>query len=68
MTPEYESVTKMYVLNKQDSTAVNSSDLQASAWLTKDYAEIIKSRTVTESVIKRLNLDMDHEELIEKYP
>ncbi len=66
VTPEYESVTKMYVLNKQDSTAVNSSDLQASAWLTKDYAEIIKSRTVTESVIKRLNLDMDHEELIEK--
>lgn len=66
VTPEYESVTKMYVLNKQDSTTVNSSDLQASAWLTKDYAEIIRSRTVTESVIERLNLNLDHEELIEK--
>lgn len=66
ITPEYESVTKMYVLNKQDSTTVNSSDLQASAWLTKDYAEIIRSRTVTESVIEGLNLNLDHEELIEK--
>lgn len=66
VTPEYESVTKMYVLNKQDSTTVNSSDLQASAWLTKDYAEIIRSRTVTESVIEGLNLNLDHEELIEK--
>lgn len=66
VTPEYESVTKMYVLNKQDSTTLNSSDLQASAWLTKDYAEIIKSRTVTESVIESLELNMEHEELIEK--
>lgn len=34
--------------------------------LTKDYAELIKSRTVTEGVIAQLNLDLTHEELLKK--
>ncbi|MDY4668902.1 MAG: protein-tyrosine kinase, partial [Oliverpabstia sp.] len=32
----------------------------------KDYAELIKSRTVTEAVIAKLGLDMNHEDLIGK--
>ena len=67
MKPQYESTTKMYVLSKQDSSnTVTSGDLQASSLLTKDYAELIKSRTVTEGVIAQLKLDMTHEELLKK--
>ena len=35
MTPTYQSVTKIYVLNKQDNsnTNVTYSDLQARSWL-----------------------------------
>jgi capsular polysaccharide biosynthesis protein len=66
VTPQYESTTKMYVLNKQDSSTLTSSDLQSSLSLTKDYAVLIKSRTVTESVITQLNLDMTSKELLSK--
>ena len=46
MTPVYTSTTKMYVLSKQDAnSAVTSSDLQAGSQLTKDYMELIKSRS-----------------------
>ena len=39
MTPMYTSVTKMYVLSRQDSSAgVTYSDLQTGSQLTKDYA------------------------------
>ena len=67
ITPKYESTTKIVVLSKQDSSnTVTSGDLQASSLLTKDYAELIKSRTVTEGVIAQLKLDMTHEELLKK--
>lgn len=55
ITPKYESTTKIVVLSKQDSST-----------LTKDYAELIKSRTVTEGVIAQLGLDMTHEQLLSK--
>ncbi len=66
ITPQYESTTKMYVLSKQDNNTITSSDMQTSLSLTKDYAELIKSRTVTESVISKLDLDLTHEELLNK--
>lgn len=66
ITPLYQSVTKMYVLNKQDNNMLTSSDLQTSTLLTKDYAEIIKSRKVTEAVIAQLGLDLKHEQLLGK--
>ena len=66
VTPQYESTTKMYVLSKQDSNTLTSQDMQTSLSLTKDYAELIKSRTVTEGVIAQLKLDMTHEELLKK--
>ena len=66
ITPQYQSTTKMYVLSKQDSNTLTSQDIQTSLSLTKDYAELIKSRTVTEGVITQLNLDMTHEQLLSK--
>lgn len=66
ITPKYQSTTQIYVLSKQNSDALTSSDLQVSSLLTQDYQKVIQSRTVAESVIAKLNLDMKPEELIEK--
>lgn len=66
ITPQYESTTKMYVLSKQDNNTLTQQDMQTSLSLTKDYAELIKSRTVTEGVITQLNLDLTHEQLLKK--
>ena len=66
ITPKYESTTKIMVLNKQDSNTLTSADMQTSTQLTKDYAELIKSRTVLEGVIAQLNLDMTYKEMLQK--
>lgn len=66
ITPKYESTTKMYVLMKQNGDSLTSSDMQTSTLLTKDYAELIKSRTVIETVIAQLNLKTAYEEMLEK--
>lgn len=66
ITPKYESTTKIMVLNKQNSDTLTSADMQTSTQLTKDYAELIQSRTVLEGVIAQLNLDMTYKELLKK--
>lgn len=63
-TPQYEARAKLFVLAKQSRTAVTSSDMEASTSLTQDYAELIKSRTVLEQAIAKLELDMRYEELL----
>lgn len=64
ITPMYTSVTKLYVLSRQDSTTgVTYSDLQTGTQLTKDYAELVTSRPILEKVIAVLNLDMSTTEL-----
>lgn len=63
-TPVYTSSTKMYILSKtEDSAAVNSSDMSLSATLANDYAQLIKDRTVMESVVSELGLSMSAEAL-----
>lgn len=66
ITPQYESVTKMYVLNKQENSMLSFTDLQTSSQLTKDYAEIIKSRKVIEGVIAESGLDLTYKQLLGK--
>ena len=62
--PEYESTTKIYILNKEENQTVTYSDVQISTQLTQDYAELIKSRYVLEEAIQRLNLvDVTFEDL-----
>lgn len=58
ITPQYESNTKMFVLYKIFADHYQPADFQMSTMLTQDYAQVIKSRTVAEEVIERLNLDM----------
>ena len=61
---EFESTTKIYVLDKSGAGGTNSqstySDLQVGMQLTKDYVELIKSRTVLEAVMKDNHLDQTY--------
>lgn len=52
LTPQYESTTKVYILNKQDGGSLTYSDVQLGTQLTKDYTQLIKSRDVLEQVIQ----------------
>lgn len=64
ITPQYSSSTKIYVLNKENENAsLTYNDLQVGSTLTKDYLELVKSRTVLVQVITELNLDMETDEL-----
>lgn len=66
ITPTYQSTTKVYILNKQENSNVTYSDLQMGTQLTKDYAELIRSRFVLEEVIQQMGLDTTYESLKNK--
>ena len=57
ITPQYQSTTKVYILNKQDNSTLTYSDVQLGTQLTKDYAQLIKGRYVLEQVIEICGLD-----------
>ena len=57
ITPQYQSTTKVYILNKQDNNTLTYSDMQLGTQLTKDYAQLIKGRDVLEPVIEACGLD-----------
>ena len=59
ITPKYESVTKIYVINKANADTVTYSDLQAGSTLTKDYKELVKSRPVLEEVLAETGIDVE---------
>jgi len=57
LTPKYQSTTKVYILNKSnDKDTVTVSDTQLATYLTKDFKEMIKSRTVLETVVNECGL------------
>lgn len=64
--PTYESTTKIYILNKQEDSAVTYSDVQMGTQLTKDYAELITSRYVLEEVNMQLGLNNAYDNLLKK--
>ena len=67
LTPTFESTTKIYILNKSENTTVTYSDVQMGTQLTKDYAELINSRYVLETVIGQLSLpEMEYKDLLKK--
>lgn len=63
MTPKYESTTKIIVLNKSNESSMSYSDFQLSSQLVKDYPDIIKSRTVLETIIDDCDLDDTYKQL-----
>lgn len=62
MTPKYTSSATMLVLPRDDNASAVS-ELQAGTQLTNDYAVLITSRPVLETVINTLNLDLSYDEL-----
>lgn len=68
MEKKFESSTKIYVLNQQDNQTVTYSDLQTGSQLTKDYAELIMSRTVTTQVIADLDLQNQYPDMADIIP
>lgn len=60
---KFSSTTKIYVLNQQEASQVTYSDLQTGTQLTKDYAELIVSRTVTSQVIAQLDLKNQYKDM-----
>lgn len=65
LSKKYQSSTSIYVLNRQDNNVVTYSDLQSGTQLTKDYAELVKSRSVTEKVINQLKLNIVYTDMRE---
>ena len=63
MVEKFDSTTKIYVLNQQDSSTLTYTDLQTGTQLTKDYAELVLSRTVTAQVIAQLDLQKKYEDM-----
>lgn len=65
ITPQYESTTKVYILNRNDSKSnqLSYSDTQLATQLTKDYKELITCRYVLEKVIQICGLDDSYEDL-----
>lgn len=68
VTPLYSASSMMYVM-PDNSNSMNSStlsDMQVGQQLTSDYSNMIKSRSFMEDVIKKLNLTIDYQQLLEK--
>ncbi|MBT9780138.1 polysaccharide export protein, partial [Clostridium sp. MCC353] len=65
LTPQYTSSASLYVLSKE-TTLTSLADLQIGSQLTQDYKVMVNSRPVLQSVISKMNLDMNYKELREK--
>lgn len=64
--PEYDSTTKIYVMNKQDNGALLTyADIEIGTKLMKDYMTLVTSRPVTEDVIDNLGLPLSHQDLLQ---
>ena len=59
--PQYTSTTRIYVVNRNqaDKPGLTNQDLQAGAYLVKDYREIILSQDVLEKVVADQSLTID---------
>ena len=66
--PQYTSTTRIYVVNRNqaDKPGLTNQDLQAGAYLVKDYREIILSQDVLEKVVVDQSLTMDAKALGKK--
>lgn len=65
VTPQYRSEARLYVLSKE-TTLTSLADLQLGSQLTLDYKELVGSRSVLQSTIDHLNLDLTYQQLANK--
>lgn len=65
ITPKYKATSKLYMVSASTDSIVNLADLNLGTSLSEDYAELIKTRPVIESVIEELNLSYTYEEMLD---
>jgi len=58
ITPMYSSRARLYIIGSQNTGMFSSSELSAYATLTKDYVNLIRSRTILEGVVESNDLDI----------
>ncbi len=63
VTPQYTSVTRIMVINRQSSDTITATDITSSTSLSKDYVEIVTSPSVLEQVIADLGLNLTTSQL-----
>lgn len=66
LSPVYEANTTLIVnteQNKETNNMITGDQLNVTQKLTLTYGEIIKSRAVIDTVIKKLDLDMNYDEV-----
>ena len=56
--PTFESTTSVYVISRQNEETTTTSDMALGTQIMKDFAALVRSRTVSEEVISSLGLDM----------
>ncbi len=64
--PVYSANITVYLMNRQYEEAVVYADLQIASQYVNDYRVLIKSRSVTDAVIEKLDLDLTNEEVAKK--
>ena len=63
LIPEkFQSKTSIYIYNQQTEN-MTYNDLQTGSTLTKDYEVLVKGRTVLESTIEKLDLNLTYEQI-----
>lgn len=65
IAPTYQSVTTTCVVTTAEGSNVTSTDFVTGNYMSKDYVEIVKSRSVYETVIEGLELDITVSQLNE---
>ncbi len=64
MTPKYTSTAKMYMVSSSSQSVVDLTDFNIGQSLSSDYVELLKTRTIVESVIQEQSLPYSYEQLI----
>lgn len=63
VTPKYTASTRVYILNRSNDQALNSSDFSVSNYVLMDYTVLITGRNVADKVIDKLNLNITADDL-----
>lgn len=64
ITPKYQATAKLYMVSASTDSIVNLTDLNLGTSLSQDYAQLIVTRPVIESVIEELSLTYTYQELL----
>lgn len=65
ITPKYEATSKVYMVSASKDALVDLTDLNLGTSLSEDYEEMLKIRSIYESVVEQMGLDYTYEDFLE---